>query len=475
MPTVCYKKSFKYVKNNFIVSKLASTFPSQVTLLNTAEHLAWRSEFWSKHQEAVQPACIFRPKSPKEVAIAVLICRWSRCAFAVKSGGHAAMKGAWNSDGGITIDLVDLDSIELSEDKRIARLGTGNTWMNVYEKLAKDGLAVVGGRASDIGVGGFTLGGGISFFASLYGWGCDNVANFEVVTASGGPNFGIVTRFDLETFPQGNIFAGSIAYHYPTQATAAISAFSNIAYNPDLKASTWLVLVNRIGHDTISTLTMYKDPNPHAEVFGEYKSMPNLMDTTKVRSLEDMTLQVRATNPKNLREMYWTHTFKFSGDFIRWFAATFFKELEGTKGKYERHTPVPVFQIITPECVARMKGNGGNCLPLMESEAPYMNLIYSCSWQNEEDDDYIIGMIARLMGTAVKEGKKRGLWVEYVYMNYASEYQDVLGGYGEENVAKLKVVAKKYDPQAIFQTLMPGYFKLCGAPRISGPGVWKED
>lgn len=90
------------------------------------------------------------------------------------------MKEASSVTGGITIDLGQLNNLELTEDKSIAKAGTGNTWMKVYTTVEKDGLAVVGGRVQDIGVGGFTLGGGISFFANSRGWGCDNVANYEV-------------------------------------------------------------------------------------------------------------------------------------------------------------------------------------------------------------------------------------------------------------------------------------------------------
>jgi FAD/FMN-containing dehydrogenase len=74
--------------------------------------------------------------------------------------------------------------------------------------------------------------GGISFFSPERGWACDSVVNFEVVIAPGEVinanatsntdlfialkgglnNFGIVTRFDLETFEQGPMWGGVIIY-----------------------------------------------------------------------------------------------------------------------------------------------------------------------------------------------------------------------------------------------------------------------
>jgi hypothetical protein len=40
------------------------------------------------------------------------------------------------------------------------------------------GLAVVGGRVADIGVGGLTLRGGILYFSGRYRRACDNVVNY---------------------------------------------------------------------------------------------------------------------------------------------------------------------------------------------------------------------------------------------------------------------------------------------------------
>lgn len=83
-----------------------------------------------------------------------------------------------------------------------------------------------------VGVPGLILGGGISHFASKRGWACDNVASFELVTASGaaidvsassypdlywalrggGNNFGIVANFKLDAFPLKDMWGGMRVY-----------------------------------------------------------------------------------------------------------------------------------------------------------------------------------------------------------------------------------------------------------------------
>tara|TARA_R110002003_G_scaffold171_13_gene14005 strand:+ start:44484 stop:45806 length:1323 start_codon:yes stop_codon:yes gene_type:complete len=439
------------------------------------------------YQRIPNPALIFQPISAREIAVAVILCRAAQCKFAVKSGGHAAMKGASSADGGVTIDLKNLGGVILNEDKSIASIGAGNTWEQVFKSLEKDGLGVAGGRAGDVGAGGYTLGGGISFFASALGWGCDNVRNFELVSADGdilnvnyesypdlywalrggGPNFGIVTRFDYETFPQGDIFAGSIYYDHEHK-DAVIQAFNTYSNHGDPKAATWLSVVNTKGKKMLAALAMYADPHPDAETLQPYLRIPNFGTSAKVRSMADMVHDIAVVNVKDHRQNYTNHTFKFDADFVSWLADMYWKEMEENGESFEtKQGCVLVLQFITKEAVALMQRNGGNCLPLKEDEAPYLNVLMPSAWCDEKDDELVMTMVKKVFGLAIEEGKRRGLYVDYVYMNYASGHQDVLKGYGEENYGQLKAVAAKYDPEEVFQKLRHGYFKFGGAPEPS--------
>ena len=77
----------------------------------------------------------------------------------MKSGGHAFFAGASNIQGGLTIDLANLNQIQVSQDRTLTHVGAGNRWINVYSQLGEQQLAVIGGRVANIGVGGLTLGG----------------------------------------------------------------------------------------------------------------------------------------------------------------------------------------------------------------------------------------------------------------------------------------------------------------------------
>jgi FAD/FMN-containing dehydrogenase len=105
-------------------------------------------------------ACFVKVQNPIEVALALKIVTHIQCTFAVRSGGHSPSPGfASVGESGIVIDLSSLNTVILSDAKDVASVGPGATWDQVYEALEKDELAVVGGRAPGVGVGGLITGG----------------------------------------------------------------------------------------------------------------------------------------------------------------------------------------------------------------------------------------------------------------------------------------------------------------------------
>lgn len=65
-------------------------------------------------------------------------------------------------------------------ETKVAQVGAGSRWREVYGALEPYGVTVTGGRTSTVGVAGFLTGGGNNFYAGRRGFGCDNVVNYEV-------------------------------------------------------------------------------------------------------------------------------------------------------------------------------------------------------------------------------------------------------------------------------------------------------
>lgn len=261
----------------------------------------------------------------------MLTSRATNCKFSVKSGGHAAFSGASNIEDGLTIDLLNLNEIEVSDDKTQTAVGAGNIWYDIYTKLEPQGLTVIGGRVSAIGVGGLTLGGGISFFSARYGWACDNVNAYEVVLADGsirtvsykseysdlywalrggGNNFGVVTRFDLATYPQGDMWAGSQTFLYTAETEAAINdAFYYLGINspedPYAQVIIAYAYAQSQGVYVIASDLQYGKPEANPAILQNFTAVPGAVaDTLRVTDLANLTIEFNNTNPGGFRYVH---------------------------------------------------------------------------------------------------------------------------------------------------------------------------
>jgi hypothetical protein len=84
-------------------------------------------------------------------------------------------------------------------------------------------------------------------------------------------------------------------------------------------------------------------------------------------------------------------------------------------------------------------------------------------WKHEKDEVRVRSACREICEAAETTAKRNGTDIPFVYANYASRDQNPLASYGEANLAKLKEIAGKYDPQGVFQTLQNGGWLLSKA------------
>jgi hypothetical protein len=104
--------------------------------------------------------------------------------------------------------------------------------------------------------------------------------------------------------------------------------------------------------------------------------------------------------------------------------------------------------------------NGGNSLGLKPSDGPLVSILLLSYWKNKTDDDTVIKFKKTVLEQIKAVASENGTLIPYVYMNYAFNHQDPIASYGVANKTKLQEVSKEYDPEGIFQTSVPGGFKL---------------
>ncbi|EEQ32090.1 hypothetical protein McanMca71_001675 [Microsporum canis] len=469
---------------------LARRFSGQISLPNSTVYDEEKAQFWSAQQSETSPACFFRPASSQDVATAVWTSRRTGCPFAAKSGGHAAMAGASNIASGITIDFSSLKNVAVSKDRRTVSVGPGNTWFDVYTRLQKEDLVVIGGRVADIGVGGLTLGGGISFFSNMYGWALDNVRSFEVVIASGdivrasshhhadlywalrggGNNFGLVTEFELFTHPlKGGEMWGGNLIHPGAQNRSVLQHLADYTHQGAEQDPKSALIVNVIydqQHDQYACVTQVeyaeslKNNATHPAVFDGFFAEPNrLLDTVKSSTLSQITMDFNDANPNGLRESYWAATIEVNAELLSELLDYWVEAISPIQKKVKGYLPVYSLEPIGKPMLKPMAERGGNALGL-NAEKPLIIMNPSARWENAEDDEIVIDAYVGWLKKAKAKATERGLWNDFVYMNYASVKQDPIQSYGSANIERLESVAKKYDPEGVFQRLQPGYFKL---------------
>ncbi|WP_255193198.1 FAD-binding oxidoreductase [Natronobeatus ordinarius] len=206
------------------------------------------------------PAMIARCTGVADVRTAVAFARERDLLVAVRGGGHN-VAGHATCNGGIVVDLSELNWVDVDPEARIARVGGGATWGDVDHETQAFDLATPAGVVSTTGVAGLTLGGGYGYLRREHGLTCDNLRSVDVVTADGryltaseteheelfwalrggGGNFGIVTAFEYELHPVGPEVATVETWHSIDDAKAVARGWRDFVMTAPTEVSAELV------------------------------------------------------------------------------------------------------------------------------------------------------------------------------------------------------------------------------------------
>lgn len=321
----------------------------------------------------------------------------------------------------------------------------------------------------------------------MYGLACDNVKSYELVTASGviinvsetsysdlywalrggGNNFGIVTQFNVAAVPRSPTMWGGMRTYLPDAFPALISAFYNLGMNAKQDGKAHQILSFAWGGFQLAQIELeYADPIANAPILAEYNAINgSIADGTAIRSLAQLTaIAAETASRPGLRQAFWTWTTKLDKEMATIHKDIFFKELPSIVDAADL-VPAISLQTFTEPILEKTTARGGNALGLNPKDGPLMFVLVSLKWSDPADDTRINKFAAKVKQRATDAARARGKSHPYLYINYASPWQDPIAGYGAGNKARMQAVSKKYDPTSVFEELQPGYFKLGGAPR----------
>ncbi|GLY53450.1 FAD-dependent oxidoreductase [Lentzea sp. NBRC 102530] len=148
-----------------------------------------------------EPQVVFAVQSVRDVEEAVRYAEVHGHEYAVQATGH----GLTTATTGVLISTRRFNEVEIDPKTRTARVEAGAVWQQVIDQAAGHGLAPLSGDASDVGVVGYTLGGGFSVLAREFGFASDRVTRTEQIGD-------VVTSLEFELLPIRDVHAGELFY-----------------------------------------------------------------------------------------------------------------------------------------------------------------------------------------------------------------------------------------------------------------------
>lgn len=189
-----------------------------------------------------RPFAVARPETAEDVVDIVRAAVAAGLRVAPQSTGHAAGALAETDlSQTVLVSLADLRGVVVDPDSRTARVLGGSIWNDVLAAAVAHGLTALHGSAGDVSVVGYSLSGGLSFYAREHGLAVNAVRAVQIVTADGrlvrasadenadlfwairggSGAFGVVVSIEIDLLPYADVFAGMLLWDASRAAEVA--------------------------------------------------------------------------------------------------------------------------------------------------------------------------------------------------------------------------------------------------------------
>ncbi|WP_240809085.1 FAD-binding oxidoreductase [Microbispora catharanthi] len=204
-------------------------------------------------------AAVVEVEDAADAAAVVRCARLAGLAVAVQPSGHGATT---RLDGTILLRTGRLRGMEVLPERRTARVEAGVQWGELLTATGKHGLTGLPGSSPVVSVTGYTLGGGLGWFARRHGWAADAVRAFEVVGADGtqarvtadsdpdlfwalrggGGDFALVTAMELDLHPAPLLYGGRMLWP-AERAPEVLAAYREVTAAAPAELTVWFAMV----------------------------------------------------------------------------------------------------------------------------------------------------------------------------------------------------------------------------------------
>ncbi|KAK6399734.1 hypothetical protein LTR95_019395, partial [Oleoguttula sp. CCFEE 5521] len=453
---------------------LSRYFPNdQVHFPSSPPYADAKSVYWSRQQSLLTPGCRFTPHGVQDVQLAVNHLKLTNTSFAIASGSHSSNTGASNIDAGVTIDLSRLDEVTIADEGDAVWLGPGARWSDVYAKLEEEGLAVSGGGGGHVGVGGYVLGGGFSWFANERGWTCDEVLEYEIVTparqilkvsatehddlfwALKGSlgTFGVVTRIKMPTVRLERVYGGALNYN-PEDVGGVFAALQELTMSAklDLHSQAYISFgwPQRYQQHITCAYLMNTAGDPSSAAFAKLTSVPHIASSLRNMTLGESAGEITDSNPLGFRRTKFTLTARSTVEAMRIVHDAYLRTSMLTRFGPDDMLGVTIQPLTLPHLL-----KGQNIFSLVDEQSPLLLLSAEFWWSDKAYDQTYEEAAQALHDAWVVELQAKDLLHSWLYPNYAASWQrpfeepSITAGAREA----LESVRRKHDPEDLWRQL----------------------
>ncbi|KAL9105868.1 MAG: hypothetical protein Q9227_009031 [Pyrenula ochraceoflavens] len=354
----------------------------------------------------------------------------------------------------------------LAEDKKSIVISPGQTWDEVYEVLDAEDLATLGGRVAGVGV--------VLASGSIVNANSTHHRDLWKALRGGSNNFGIVTSITQRTFPQGPFWGGQ-TFHLssttrPDQFSALESLISTKPYDPYAHFICNLLISNASAPNWIigDSLQYTKSPpEPNPPTFKPFLDLPRIPlypggpdNSLRVTNFTDVSREYAALAFYPKRWLFATLSFANSARMME----EFYRIADRVMAPYytlQGFALSMAYQPLPTIMSSRRDSSVDSLGPLEEQgDMFFVHWAMSVDDSEKEKDEELRAAVKRVFKEAETKAEELGVKRRYLAMTYADEWQDVFGSYGEESVREMVAVSREYDPEGVFQRMVPGGFKL---------------
>jgi FAD/FMN-containing dehydrogenase len=211
-----------------------------------------------------RPAAVAFVESAEDVAATVRFAVEHDLRLAGQGTGHGAAP-LGPLEEAILVKTERMRGVEVDPEAQTARVEAGVLSLELGEAAGAHGLCSLPGSSPDVGVVGYTLGGGLSWLARRHGFACNRVRAIELVDAEGEPRtvdadndpdlfwalrgggggYGIVAALHLDLLPIAEVYAGALLFPAEVGAPAVRAYRDWAATAPDEVTSVVRFLTRR--------------------------------------------------------------------------------------------------------------------------------------------------------------------------------------------------------------------------------------